>query len=204
MNVRISYETDFPAAFYLPPDPTRFTVMVNRYHLRLDMVTMSEDHSAINTAMERLKVFIADHMTHTVFVNQVHREQIGTMMSLGMNTTSLPEEPVDQIVGLMLFAKLNAIMCGRIRIHSLDLASDMGDGIWFGHMDHESQGPFAQDGWWNLSNTSHNDVAVMQSPNVSHLAADVWKQYDLEWPDETRSAVEAKVLYADFTDNATK
>lgn len=204
MNVRISYETDFLAAFYLPTDPPRPSVMVNRYHLRLDMVTMSENHSAINTAMERLKVFIADHMTHTVFVSQIHQEKIATLMSLGINTTSLPEDPVDQIVGLMLFAKLNAIMCGRLRIHSLDLASDMGDGVWFGHMDHESQGPFAQDGWWNHSNSSHNDVSAGHSPNVSHLAADIWKEYDLEWPDNTRVDIEAKVLYADFTDNATK
>jgi hypothetical protein len=33
---------------------------------------------------------------------------------MGINVTTLPEEPVDQIIGMMLYYKLNAIMEGRM------------------------------------------------------------------------------------------
>lgn len=204
MNVRISYETKFPAAFYLPSVDDSPTVMVNDYNLRLDMVTMSEDHATINVAMERLKIFVADVMTHTLFVNRAHQDQIQAFMNLGISVTTLPEDPVDQIIGLMLYSKLNAIMCGRIRIHSLDISSRMGDSVWFGHMDHESQGPFEQDGWWNLSSTLCNDFLVFDSPKVSRLVQDAWKQYDLDWPDDQKNSKEAKILYADFRDREPK
>lgn len=204
MNVRISYETEFPAAFYLPPTDDLPSVMVNNYRLRLDMVTLSDDHAAINTAMDRAKIFLSDVMTHNLFVNRCHEPEIRSFMALGVNVTTLPEDPVDQIIGLMLYCKLNAVMCGRIKIHGLDISSRMGDNIWFGHMDHEDLGPFAQDGWWNLSSVLNNDFSVSDSPKISRLLTDAWKEYDLEWPDEPKPNTQAKVLYADFRERETK
>lgn len=204
MNVRIAYETQFPAAFYLPPREDLPTVMVNTYALRLEMVTMSEDHETINVAMERVKIFLADVITHTLFVNRAHQTQIRAFMGLGVSVTTLPDDPVDQIIGLMLYSKLNAIMCGRIRIHSLDISSRLGDNIWFGHMDHESEGPFEQDGWWNLSSILVNDFELADSPGVSRLVQDAWQRWDLGWPDDVRPNQPATVLYADFQNRDKK
>jgi hypothetical protein len=143
MNVRLHYETGFLAGVYFDD-----RLQINSYQVGLHLVTRTVDSENSNIALERIKIFV-DSLNSTVFINScwpLHEEM---MSDMGIDITTLPEEPVDQIVGMMLYYKLNAIMEGRMEVTQIELSSSLGDHVCYLHDDEDSAGPFAQDGWWN-------------------------------------------------------
>ena len=60
--------------------------------------------------MERLKAFVYGELANAVFVGPADAEKADMLNILGVNAVLLPDEPVDQIIGIMLYCKLNAIM----------------------------------------------------------------------------------------------
>ena len=146
MNVRLQYDIEFLAGIYYDD-----TLQMNKYDASISLVTATKDVASTNIAMERLKAFVFDELANTVFINQNNAERAEFLQMIGVNVTTLPEEPVDQIVGMMLYYKLNAVMEGRMVITSLDISSSLGDGVWYQHDEEDSSGPFVKDGWWHQS-----------------------------------------------------
>jgi hypothetical protein len=135
--------------------------------------------------MDRIKAFVFGELEHSVFINVAQRERAELMHLMGINVTTLPEEPVDQIIGMMLYYKLNSIMEGRMIVRSLDISSSLGDSVWYQHDDEDSAGPFAQDGWWHDSGVKHNTVDVNNvDANIVKVVPDAWTEYGLAWPGE--------------------
>lgn len=202
MNVSLRYEVDWPSAiYYVNQDASVPNLQLNFYSAKICMLTNTEDPGQINLAMDRAKTFVYQELTNTVFINGANETVAKTLELMGASVTTLPEEPLDQIVGMMLYCKLNAIMCDRILVTALELSSKLGDQIWYQHESQDNLGPFSQAGWWKLSNLQHNDLVpqskqkkVKKLPNVS------WQKYDLEWPNE-RAVNEATVVFADFKHN---
>ena len=193
MNVRLQYSVDFIAGIYFDN-----TLQFNSYSVCMDLTTGTNDTLKINIAMERLKAFIRDELNNVVFINREHENEAELFQALGTNICTLPEEPVDQVVGLMLYCKLNAIMEGQLIITSLDIKSELGDDVWYQHDDEESLGPFAKDGWWHKNSTQKETLDPDGTPeNVVRVQSTGWKEYGLEWPEETKEA-NAKVVFPKF------
>ncbi len=153
--------------------------------LGLNLVTGTADPTDTNIAMDRIKAFVFGELEHSVFINVAQRERAELMHLMGINVTTLPEEPVDQIIGMMLYYKLNSIMEGRMIVRSLDISSSLGDSVWYQHDDEDSAGPFAQDGWWHDSGVKHNTVDVNNvDANIVKVVPDAWTEYGLAWPGE--------------------
>lgn len=196
MNVRLQYDTDFLAGIYYDE-----RLQMNSYSVNISMVTKTIDPVETNIAMDRLKFFINEVMSSTVFINQAHMEQAETLTWCGANVTTLPEEPVDQIVGMMLFYKLNAIMEDRIEIVRLDISSSLGEGVWYQHDEDDTIGPFATKGWWHDSSTQHDSIEVEPvSNNVVKVVSTGWYEADLDWPEQA-SSTGSTVLFGKFPKN---
>lgn len=196
MNIRLQYDINFLAGIYYNE-----SVQLNNYSLCLSMVTKTVDPIETNIAMDRLKFFITSVLEHTVFINQAHVEQAETMAWCGINVTTLPEEPVDQIVGLMLFYKLNAIMEGRIEIVQLDISSTLGDNVWYIHDEEDQPGPFATKGWWDDASTQHESIEVESvADNVVKVVSTGWYEAELDWPDQSSSSGNT-VVFGNFPKN---
>ena len=144
MNVRLQYDLEFLAGIYFDD-----CLQINSYDVSMNLLTKTKDSASTNIAMERLKAFVHGVLESTVFINQTNMERAEFLQLAGCNVTTLPEEPVDQIVGMMLYYKLNAVMEDRMVITNLDIASRLGDGVWYQHDEEDSAGPFASDGWWH-------------------------------------------------------
>ena len=114
MNVRLQYDLDFLAGIYYDE-----RLQLNSYSISMSLLTKTTDALNTNIAMDRLKMFMHGELANTVFVNQALRERAEMLQIMGVNVTTLPEEPVDQIVGMMLYYKLNAIMEGRYECNPL-------------------------------------------------------------------------------------
>jgi len=196
MNVRLQYDIDFMAGIYYED-----SLQLNQYSVSLDLITKTTDAEQTNIAMNRLKCFIWSELENTVFINQVHEEKAEMMSLLGINVTTLPEEPVDQLIGIMLYCKLNAIMEGRMIITDLNIQSTLGDQVWYLHNEEDALGPFVDDGWWTLSNTQHEHIELETvSQNVVKVTTTGWQEYGLEWPDEVKHTANT-VVFANFPKN---
>lgn len=203
MNVELQYTIEFPAMIYHPED-LPWSLMCNQYEISLQLLTGTHNKKQINIAMERLKVFVLSELSNTVFVSEAHRPQAEMLAMMGANVTTLPEEPVDQIIGIMLYCKLNAVMEGRMKITQLDISSALGDSVWYKHSEDDALGPFVNDGWWFNSSTKHSDLEDSATDgNVVHVGRSAWLDYDLGWSDSDEKLTSA-VVYANFARNEDK
>lgn len=203
MNIELQYSLEFPAMIYMPDDMP-WSMMTNRYEISLQLLTGTTNKKQINIAAERIKAFVSAELAHSIFLNQNRQDEAEMFAALGANVTTLPEDPVDQIIGIMLHCKLNAIMEGRMKITQLDISSELGDSVWYKHSEDDPLGPFAQDGWWFKSSTKHDDfVDPDAQKNIVHVGRSSWLDYDLNWSSDSESLTKS-VVYADFSKNENK
>ena len=198
MNVRLQYDLDFLAGIYYDD-----RLQLNSYSVSMSLLTKTVDAVNTNIAMDRLKMFMHGDLANTVFVNQDLQERAEMLKIMGVNVTTLPEEPVDQIVGMMLYYKLNAIMEGRMALTRLDLMSALGDSVWYQHdADEDSPGPFRAEGWWHEPSVQHDTVVQGDAgDNVVKVIPNAWIEYGLTWPEDTPEPTANTVVFANFTKN---
>lgn len=197
MNVRLQYDMEFLAGIYYDQQ-----LHMNSYSIALNLVTKTVNAQNTNIAMDRLKAFVVTELANTVFVNQKHMEQAEMLSVMGVNVTTVPEEPVDQIIGMMLYYKLNAVMEGRMTVDSLDLCSVLGDEVWYRHDEDDLAGPFAAQGWWHEPNTRHSDLGGDEShDNVLKVMTNSWSEYGLQWLEDAPGATANTVVFANFSKN---
>lgn len=197
MNVRLQYDLEFLAGIYYDD-----CLQINNYEVSINLLTKTADSASTNIAMERLKAFVHGVLESTVFINQVNQERAEFLQMIGCNVTTLPEEPVDQIIGMMLYYKLNAVMENRMVITNLTISSRLGDGVWYQHDEEDVAGPFVPDGWWHKSSVQHETIEREEAPgNVVKVISTGWHEMALEWPENTMPPGDNTVVYGKFPRN---
>ena len=204
MNVRLQYTIPFTAAVHYQD-----RLIMNNYLLRTYMITNTVNAENHNIAFERLKYFIAEEIDSTVFINSKCVEACELYLAAGIKITTLPNEPVDQIIGVMLFCKLNAIMEERITIVETELSSTVGDNMVYMHGEHETTDNLEIPDWWTTSDVVHCDTDLIDSDNVlSLLKSNVWQELDLDWPTteptDPPPGTTGNIVFADFGKDETK
>ena len=203
MNVRLMYNFDFLAGIYYQDQ-----LQINRYTAHVTLLTQTEDTSSSNVAMDRVKNFVHGELFSTVFFGPQDHDKAEMFHVMGVNVTTLPEEPVDQIIGMMLYFKLNAIMEDRMTITSLDISSTLGDSVWYSLDGDDNMAPFenaSESAWWYSSSTQHHDLDNESVPdNVVRVMPSDWHEYGLQWPEECAEPTNNTVIYPNFQRNETK
>ena len=198
MNIKIRHETTFTAGVHWMDK-----LYMTNYTVNIHLITNCLEPEEQNIAMDRLKVMVREQFTSSVFINQNNQKQIKKYLAAGVEVTPMPEDPLDQIVGIMLFCKLSAVMEGRLLIANLELNSELGDMIFYSHTIDEPVGPFADAGWWNSADPVHNDLGKYIKRTTDERIVEMqkpqsWKDYGFHWSNEVETPVESTVLYADF------
>ena len=199
MNVRLRYNITFPAAAWFDGE-----LMMTNYTLALNLLTQTMDPQDQNIALDRIKYFLINELHSTIFINQTDVERAEVFTDVGLNVTTLPEEPVDQVVGIMLYYKLNAIMEGRMKITELVMSSEAGDSIEYFHSELEHTDLFPETGWWHEPNLCHSNVEFEDEgddENVVTLGSDEWREQDLGWAQEEVTQDIGQVVFANFNQN---
>jgi hypothetical protein len=200
MNVRLQCSLPFTAGVYWNDQ-----LIMNGYFLRAYMVTNVKEAELTNTAFERLKYFVNETMDSTVFMNSSNQAAIERYTSAGISVTTLPNEPVDQIVGVMLFHKLNAIMEGRISVIETEISSHLGDNMVYIHSENEITTDMTIPNWWSSPDLVHNDLTTGTGDNIFAIpySGPTWRDLDLAWPDEEIKET-GNVVFAEFGRDDTK
>ena len=195
MNVRLKYDLPFTAGVYYNGQ-----LRMNNYSLRLWMTTNSIEPADQNISFERIKYFVYSEMESTIFINCESEEQCQRLIHSGLNLTTLPGEPVDQLVGIMLYYKLNAIAEDRMIIVETELSSTFGESMTYLHSEHETTDEIIKPDWWTSADPVHCDVKLMDSDKVVAMhQTSAWRELDLAWPDAVdNNETGNTVVFADF------
>jgi len=195
MNVRLKYDFPFTAGIY-----HNGNFYMNNYTLRVLMATVSDDPDDQTTAFERLKHFIYTCMESTVFIDSAETEQCDRYVQAGLRITTMPGAPVDQLIGIMLYHKLNAVMENRMIVFETELSSAVGEYMVYLHSEEEHTVGYVQPEWWDTADLTHNEVTIANLDNVVAIPqATAWRELDLEWTNDIASDKSGNVVvFADF------
>ena len=141
-----------------------------------------------------------------VFVNHTDGDQIKKLKAAGIKVVVMPEEPVDQIIGMMLYSKISAVMEGHMLVRGVMISSTAGDSVVYEHDNTESAAPFDQPGWWN-STDPHCEMQTKRNPEKVFVitASNQWRDLGLEWVDNNKPSEDGNVLvFTEFKKNEDK
>lgn len=146
-----------------------------------------------NVAMERIKYFLNECLENGIFVQDNEHKVIEKYSTCGFKVCTVPEEPYDQIITLLLLTKLNSITEGRLVITDMTLGSRISDDVKFICDIESPRGPLESPGWWTDSGTSIADpikksvkkdkiVKLFKTPSTD------WAEYNLVWKEKDQIA----------------
>jgi hypothetical protein len=195
MNVRLKYDLPFTAGIY-----HNGSFYMNNYTLRVLMATVSDDPDDQTTAFDRLKYFIYTCMESTIFIDSDETEQCDRYVQAGLHITPMPGAPVDQLIGIMLYHKLNAVMENRMIVFETELSSAVGEYMTYLHSEEENTVGYVQPEWWTTADLTHSDFLPVNSDNVVSITqVTTWREVDLEWTDDLDDDNSGNVVvFADF------
>jgi hypothetical protein len=201
MNVKIGYTTQFIAAVWWNDK-----LIMSNYDVTFKLITAGIDPANTNTALDRLKYMVEEYLIDRVFVKDTETDQIKKLKAAGIKVVVLPEEPVDQIIGMMLYSKISAVMEGHMLVRSVMLSSTAGDSVLYEHDNTESPAPFDQPGWWN-STDPHCEAQTRRNPEKVFViaASNQWRDLGLDWIDNNKHSEDGNVLvFTEFKKNEDK
>ena len=202
MNVKIGYTSHFIAGVWWDDH-----LIMSTYTATFKMITATDSPVDTNTALDRLKYIVEEYLPDSVFINETNTDQIELLQAAGIKTVAMPEEPVDQIIGMMLYSKISAVMDGRILLRSVMLSSTAGDDVIYEHDLSESTAPFDETGWWTQptpicepepKHNAETNLFVLSPTNP-------WRELGLEWIGDADEADTGNVLvFTEFRNDKDK
>lgn len=194
MTTRILREFAFQAGVYFED-----AFSMNMYSLSICMDVETDSIREQNIAMERIKYFLAESLESSIFVNQAETKLIEKYTTCGFKVCTLPNDPYDQIVTIMLLVKLNAIAEGRLIVTDITLGSQLSDEVNFMYDLDSPLGPFEELGWWvdpnpiisDIVKTNKKDKIVkLFNPNTS-----AWAEIDLLWKEVSSTISSPEIIF---------
>lgn len=154
--------------------------LVNLYEMRAFMQILTENPLEQNIAIQRLDYFLTEYIDSAVIIKESEEEAINKYREAGLKICTTPEEPFDQIVGMILINKCNAIMEKRIVMTDITFGSKLSNLIKF-NIDYEiSAAEYAGKYWYNKNTLSlHNKTKKDKIVNL--FEKNDWKDVGLTW-----------------------
>ena len=168
--------------------------MVNHYHVVLDLLTVSIDHIEQNIAYDRMKYWVY-HVLDDAILIHVDDPKLAEYQKLDCRLLVLPDEPVDQNIGIMLYLKLNAIMENRMVVTDIEVSSRQGDNASYLHSVGENLGQyFSKDGWWSDSRPLWTHARIDRTDKIVSLErSPEWIEHELAWGDPSTNKRDAVI-----------
>jgi hypothetical protein len=180
-------------------------MLMNHYNLILHMTTNSSNAVNHNVAFERIKHFVYQCLDSTIFIDVAQEQQCEKFIEAGLSITTVPGDPVDQLIGLMLYYKLNAIMEDRIIVDETEISSILGENMVYLHSDNEITDVEIIPEWWTSAEPVHNEYTTTETEKIVSMSSSIaWKELELAWPVEDSLSVGKTgntVVFADFKSN---
>lgn len=178
MGTRISRDFSVLAAAHYAGN-----FLMSSYDVSLTFSVETDSIYEQNIAMDRVKYFLYEQLENCVFVQHTETKIIEKYQSAGLKVCTLPEEPYDQIIAIILLYKLNAICEGRLSVTSIHLSSSLSDDVGFMYdLEDLSTGHPYKNGWWTDSSTSFTNILPGKKEKIVKLIKKCdWSSLSLDW-----------------------
>lgn len=177
-NSKIHKNFTFQAAIHFN---NRF--LINLYEIDTVMEIFTEDAREQNIAVERITHFLGSVVEDCLFASINEKESIIKYTNAGIKVCTVPEDPYDQIIGLILLNKCNAIMEGKIVMTDMIIGSKLSNLIKF-ELNHEvAKAEFDGKHWYNDSTLCMMDKFSKKDKivNLFDHKYETWEDLDLTW-----------------------
>lgn len=171
---------------------------INTYTVQIHMHTTSMYDSDHDVAYGRMDYWFEEVMQDSVMIS-ADSPSVKAYAATGQRLLLFPDDPVDQLVGIMLCLKLNAITEGRLIISDVDISSVHGADMVYQHNQAEAVGPMTAAGWWQDARPIWNHISssTRGSKVVSLNRAADWHSLQLDWQPAANDR-DSSIVFADF------
>jgi hypothetical protein len=188
LATKIEREFAFQAAVHFEG-----TFVMTIYELALGMEVDTASIKEQNIAMDRIHYFLNECLGNSVFVEAADKNSIEKYLQADIKVCTLPEEPYDQIITILLLMKLNAITEGKLRVNSISLRSGLSDDVRFIYdLETASNHPFGNKSWWEDTTTSISDLSKSYKKDkiVKLIKQSDWASVGLDWEQKEHKSTE--------------
>ena len=200
MTARIKKNFSFQAGVYF-----KDTFYLNMYTVLIyfDIETTSALEQFVS--MERIKYFFSQCLENSILVAEEHSTVIEKYIEASLKVCTLPTDPFDQIVAIMLVKKLNSILENRMLVTDISVTSMYSDDIHHLHSIEENFGPFNEQGWWNDTSPKYNNINSINSIKSKKLVKLVkqttsWDELSLSFDvkDPFENSKNSEIVFVNF------
>jgi hypothetical protein len=175
MDTKLNYNVDFSI---ITCEDDR--ILPNKYHVVINLITVDENSSYQNIALERIIFFIKEIFENSLLISLEHPKLEDIVNIWNPNHLAIfPEDPIDHIIGIILYHKLSAIIEEHLIIDNIVIKSDLSkvgytvdDFSEFEQCDCENCRDIIP--WWNRS-----DISTTDFDQITQAIS--WKEIDLDW-----------------------
>lgn len=156
--------------------------MVNFYEMLALIDVETLDPKEQHVAIERMTYFLNQQIENVIFVDEKETDAIQKYRAAGIKVAEIPDEPYDQIVGLVLINKCNSIMEGRLYVSEIVFGSKLSNLIKFNISGESAEAEFPGKFWYN--DTSPNVLSKTKKDKIVKLFDEhqtSWKDLELTW-----------------------
>lgn len=181
MSVKIQKEFTFMSGVHFD---NRFIINLYEMNAVMSVETMNTEDQ--NTAINRISYFFNYCIENCIFINESHHEQIEKYEKAGLRVCLIPEEPYDQIIGLILINKCNSIMEDKVIITDIVFGSKLNNFVRF-ELDIETAETFSGENWWNCSSLCIENSKLEKKVKEGKIVKlfdnkkDEWASLELTW-----------------------
>ena len=201
MTARIQKDFHFVSGIHLENE-----FYMNVYEIDLHFNVTSDNIIQQNVALDRIKYMFGAVIENSIFVYEKDTITIEKFDNADLKLCLLPEEPYDQIIGIVLFTKINAITEGRLELTDIRISSKLCDGVSYLHSVEENVGPFNLKGWWNDNGPIFSNKLKNKSKKIVKLTKlyNTWDDLNLGWEQKKPESFSNEIVFANFDTKSDK
>lgn len=187
MNAQIERDFDFQAAVYF-----QNTFLINLYSFTINIEVNTESIHEQNVAMDRLKYLMYEVFENAVFIDENEQDVIKLYKAAGLKICTLPEEPYDQIIALLLMLKFESVCEGRLKMLNINFTSKLSDQVRFKEDILTAQHTYGDSGWWIEPTPSIECTKQKRQgkEKVVKLKNNEWNETGLVWKEKREKSTE--------------
>lgn len=163
---------------------------INSYNISLSILVETEDLREQQVSIDRIGYWLSVVLQDSVFISETEEEQIMKYSYSGINVCTLPDEPYDQLLAIILLLKFNAITEHKVTITDVTITSLLSEGLRYNMLLEDAEEAYGNiSGWWQSKDTTTTDYVKTDTQDnkiVKLFTEDVWSQVGLTWKEKVK------------------
>ena len=180
-------------------------LLPNTFDVKINLLPSNNTQKNYNVALERISILFREVLEDSILIGPASVSKFKNAMGLNGIIHTLPDEPYDHLMAIVLHTKITAILEGVFSVEQVSVTSTQGQGVTHTFEDDESgnilheliDNPDLKEyvDYWYATNVNF----IRLHPNGIKLETQSWDKEDLSY--ETKSDVPKKFRPRLVTDN---